>query len=202
MRALVMWETAATVGPRRDGSQEAAPSRYPLSVLLSPGTDTYLALAASSSGGRTRCDPTTTTTGTAPTAPHPLHNCASSKASVIIGGPSMDCESPAYRGAKPRPHPHGPRPLPDRLSPMDTLGYHHVGYVGGGAFPRGAGPADGDDSPMLGVCVDSAPEWCTSGALVVAWGLPSGGSCGRRLWDTGTAPSRGRRKPRWRGGGV
>ncbi|XP_042148945.1 dual specificity tyrosine-phosphorylation-regulated kinase 1B isoform X1 [Ixodes scapularis] len=115
------------------------------------------ASSSSSSGGRTRCDPTTATAGTAPTAPHPLHNCAPSKASVIIGGPSMDCESPAYRGAKPRPHPHGPRPLPDRLSPMDTLGYHHVGYVGGGAFPRGTGPADGDDSPMLGVCVDSAP---------------------------------------------
>lgn len=109
------------------------------------------ASSSSSSGGRARSDPVAPV---APSAPHLLHNCV---AKPHPAGPPMDCESPAYRGGK--AHPHGGPRLPDRMSPMDTLGYHH-GYVGAAPpFPRGMGPDGGDDSPMLGVCVDqgSAP---------------------------------------------
>lgn len=54
--------------------------------------------------------------------------------------------------AEPQPQPQPPPPQQQqRLSPMDTLGYHH-GY--GAPYARAP---DGEDSPMLGVCVDSAP---------------------------------------------
>ncbi|XP_064470793.1 dual specificity tyrosine-phosphorylation-regulated kinase 1A-like isoform X2 [Ornithodoros turicata] len=67
--------------------------------------------------------------------------------------PPMDCESPAYRNRVPLPRPLASQ---DRRpsSPMDTMGYHHS-YPS--SFVQTAPQSvvvDGEDSPMLGVCVD------------------------------------------------
>ncbi|KAH7945363.1 hypothetical protein HPB49_010021 [Dermacentor silvarum] len=105
--------------------------------------------SASSSGSRTRPDPASLL--------HSSLHCmmAPSKvaAAAVVG--SSSSEARCSRGtarlvAEPQLQPQPPQQQ-QRLSPMDTLGYHH-GY--GAPYARAP---DGEDSPMLGVCVDSAP---------------------------------------------
>ncbi|XP_077525211.1 minibrain isoform X5 [Amblyomma americanum] len=101
--------------------------------------------SASSSSSRTRSDPASM-----------LHSSLHCMMAPSKAAGASSAEARCSRGrlvAEPQLPPQLPQqPLQQqRLSPMDTLGYHH-GY--GAPYARAP---DGEDSPMLGVCVDSAP---------------------------------------------
>ncbi|KAH6931718.1 hypothetical protein HPB50_027310 [Hyalomma asiaticum] len=102
--------------------------------------------SASSSGSRTRSDPASLLHSSL----HCMMVPSKAVAAAVVG--SSSSEARCSRGtsrlvAEPQLQPVQQQ----RLSPMDTLGYHH-GY--GAPYVRAS---DGEDTPMAGICVDSAP---------------------------------------------